>query len=167
MKNGNWKWKRKNLHETENVHQECLLPTSPTLPLVSSILLGFQKPFHCISSFLSNPYRNRKKELISKRKEASKLNLNSKSNRSEGSIFLQEEINQSSHEISSFNLFLVSYSLEEKIFLVEGILKVRKKSGNRERCRKLSYEIASENTRDITTHPSKDMTEDHWQLLIS
>ena len=50
---------------------------------------------------------------------------------------------------------------KEKIFLVEGILKVRKKSGNRERCRKLSYEIASENTRDITTHPSKDMTEDH------
>ena len=47
---------------------------------------------------------------------------------------------------------------KEKIFLVEGILKVRKKSGNRERCRKLSYEIASENTRDITTHPSKDMT---------
>ena len=27
---------------------------------------------------------------------------------------------------------------KEKIFLVEGILKVRKKSGNRERCRKLS-----------------------------
>ena len=47
---------------------------------------------------------------------------------------------------------------KEKIFLVEGILKVRKKSGNRERCRKLSYEIASENTRDITTHPSKDMS---------
>ena len=51
---------------------------------------------------------------------------------------------------------------KEKIFLVEGILKVRKKSGNRERCRKLSYEIASENTRDITTHPSKDMSS--WSL---